>query len=494
MKFRTKVLLLTAGVALLTSGASVALVYSQSRQLVMREIQSKVLSIAATTAALTDGDQHEQIQTQADEQTAAYMRLREQLQRARDANRRDDVHVRYLYTMRASKRDPRLVEFGVDSEESVENFSHVGDVFKGDKADDLKLDVPDVDGEFSTDQWGQWLTATAPIRSSTGSPVAIVGVDIASTEVVQKLNRVLWSSLFGFIGALVLGAGAGVWISRRVSRPLETLRGSLQEIGKGKLDTTVPIAEGDEFGEVARSVEAMAVGLQERERLRSGFARYVSQQVVQSIVESGETPVLSGQRKHVTVLFADIRGFTSMSERLPPEKVVKLLNEYFERMIDVVFRHGGTLDKFMGDGLMVLFGAPLDDPYQEEHAVRAALDMQRQLRKLCEKWKLEGRGEVRIGIGINSGNAIVGNVGSMKRMEYTAIGDTVNLASRLETATKELGVEILMSEYTYSATRAICEAERMGEITVKGRTEPVTVFSPKGMLDETSTSRVRPVA
>jgi adenylate cyclase len=156
--------------------------------------------------------------------------------------------------------------------------------------------------------------------------------------------------------------------------------------------------------------------------------------------------------------------------------VVLLLNEYFERMVEVVFRNHGMLDKFIGDGMMVIFGAPEDDPYQEEHALNAAIEMQSELRSLAERWKLEGV-NLRIGIGINSGPAIVGNIGSTRRMEYTAIGDTVNLASRLESATKEIGVGILISEYTYNALRGSFRFRNMGSILVKGRAEPVLTYS-----------------
>jgi adenylate cyclase len=220
--------------------------------------------------------------------------------------------------------------------------------------------------------------------------------------------------------------------------------------------------------------------LREREMVKSAFARYVSRQVMDSVLSSGRSPVLHGDRCKVTVLFCDVRGFTSLSENMPPEEVVLLLNEYFEHMVDAIMRHGGTLDKFLGDGLMALFGAPLDDPYQEEHAIRAALEMQACLAKLSEKRQREGRLPISVGIGINSGPAIVGNIGASERMDYTAIGDTVNLASRLETATRALDASILISEYTYTAVRGKFVMRRIGPVTVKGRTDQVIVYAVEG--------------
>lgn len=178
------------------------------------------------------------------------------------------------------------------------------------------------------------------------------------------------------------------------------------------------------------------------------------------------------------MLFSDIREFTASSENMRPEDVVTILNEYFEKMVEVVVRHTGTVDKFIGDGLMAFFGVPEEDNFQEEHAVHAALEMQQELCKLNEKWSAEGRSPLRIGIGINSGNAIVGNIGSAQRLEYTAIGDTVNLAARLETATKEFGVDVLISEYTFNSLKGSpFKIERKGEAKVKGRADSVVVYS-----------------
>jgi adenylate cyclase len=181
-----------------------------------------------------------------------------------------------------------------------------------------------------------------------------------------------------------------------------------------------------------------------------------------------------------------------MAEGMTPEAVVEMLRGFFDRMVEVLMRHKGTIDKFLGDGMMVIFGAPLDDPYQEEHAVLAAVEMQQQLRNLCTQWETNGRRPVKMGIGINSGAAIVGNIGSEDRMEYTAIGDTVNLAARLESATKELGVEIVVSEHTYTAIRPLFQWKPAGSITVRGRTEPVRAYSVEGTNGQLSTPASQP--
>ena len=180
-------------------------------------------------------------------------------------------------------------------------------------------------------------------------------------------------------------------------------------------------------------------------------------------------------------MFCDIRGFTSMSENIRPEEAVHILNKVFEAMVTVIFKHGGTLDKFLGDGLMAIFGAPKPDTNQEENAVRAALEIQAELDEMNLAKTMNALPEVHVGIGINSGVAIVGNIGAPQRMEYTAIGDTVNLASRLQSATSEMNVEILISEYTYNAVRGIFKARSVGEVKVKGRMEAVESYVIEGL-------------
>jgi adenylate cyclase len=224
-------------------------------------------------------------------------------------------------------------------------------------------------------------------------------------------------------------------------------------VGQGQLKTQVEWKGNDEFSQLANVINEMVVGLRQRENLKHTLVRYVSREVADEILASGKMAELKSERRKITVLFADVRGFTSLSESLSPEEVVSLLNEYFDKMIDAIFRYKGTLNKFLGDGFMAIFGAPADDHYQEEHAICAALEMQESVRELREKFQRYHVMNFHIGIGINTGVAVVGNIGCNQRMEYTAIGDTVNTASRLESKTKELKVDTLVSEYTYVAVR-----------------------------------------
>jgi adenylate cyclase len=219
------------------------------------------------------------------------------------------------------------------------------------------------------------------------------------------------------------------------------------------------------------------------ERVRNEYARFFSPVVARHIAEDRTGQAVMGKRRRITVLFSDIRGFTSISEGLSPEEVVELLREYFNTMVPIVLKHGGTLDKYVGDAIMALFGAPL---VQEDHAaraVRAALEMVAQLPVLSPKWEARCGHALRIGVGINSGDAVVGVMGADHRREYSAIGDTVNLASRLEGVTKEFKTPIIASHATVTATGGQFQTRELSELQVRGRKEPVRIFSVEGELE-----------
>jgi adenylate cyclase len=214
----------------------------------------------------------------------------------------------------------------------------------------------------------------------------------------------------------------------------------------------------------------------EKRQVKRLFGRYVSPDVFQHLMANPDLAQLGGERRDMTVLFSDIRGFTSASEQGTPEAVVAQLNEHFSAMVEVIFRHQGTVDKFVGDMVMALFGAPVTNPEHADHAVAAAIDMSAALASLNARWAAEGRPVLDIGIGVNSGTMIAGNIGSQSIMSYTVIGDAVNLGSRIESLNKDYGTRILISQATKDHLTRPVQARRVGEVTVKGRREPVVVW------------------
>jgi adenylate cyclase len=222
--------------------------------------------------------------------------------------------------------------------------------------------------------------------------------------------------------------------------------------------------------ENARAHERLA----REEVARANYGRFLPEYVVKQMLENPESFKLGGSNQIITVLFADIRGFTRISEHASPEKVVQLLNKYFSAMTDIIFAHGGTLDKYLGDGLMALFGAPTATPQDATNAVNAAVAMQRRVIGINQELRAEGLNEIGIGIGLHTGEATVGYIGSERRSEYTAIGDTVNTASRLESNSK--AGQILLSDATARAAASRYPLQQRDPIYVKNRAQPVPLF------------------
>lgn len=218
----------------------------------------------------------------------------------------------------------------------------------------------------------------------------------------------------------------------------------------------------------------------EKKKIRGAFQYYLTASVINEILKDPSKLKLGGDKKQLSVMFSDIRGFTGISEKLTPEELVRLLNEYLTAMTDVVFKYDGLLDKYIGDAIMAVFGAPLDQPDHALRACRTALEMMSELKRLREKWAAEGRPDVNIGVGVNTGDMVVGNMGSEMRFDYTVIGDSVNLASRLEGTNKEYGTNIIISEFTYESIRNELFCRELDAVRVKGKKLPVRIYELLG--------------
>ena len=218
----------------------------------------------------------------------------------------------------------------------------------------------------------------------------------------------------------------------------------------------------------------------EKKKIRGAFQYYLTASVITEMLKDPSKLKLGGDKKNLSVLFSDIRGFTTVSEKLTPEELVHLLNEYLTAMTDIVFKYDGLLDKYMGDAIMAVFGAPLDQPDHPKRACMTAIRMMEELKKLQKKWRDEERPVLDIGIGVNSGDMVVGNMGSEMRFDYTVMGDSVNLGSRLEGINKEYGTNIVISEFTYEKVKDTLLCRELDSVRVKGKALPVRIYELLG--------------
>lgn len=300
------------------------------------------------------------------------------------------------------------------------------------------------------------------------------------------LHKPTWSNIYDVFTIIILGLLMGIVLPR-----LNAVKGFLFTIALFALHILISRWFFNQFGFLVSIVYPLLTIIvvytsltlfyyiteeRERKKIRGAFSYYVSSSVVNEMLKTPERLKLGGDKKDLSVLFSDIRSFTTISEGLTPEELVHLLNEYLTVMTDIVFKYDGTLDKYIGDAIMAIYGAPLDQPDHPSRACRSALDMMDGLKELNGKWIQEGKKPLDIGIGINTGPMMVGNMGSDQRFDYTVMGDAVNLGSRLEGANKSYKTNILISDSTYQRVKDEFECMELDSVRVKGKSQPVRIY------------------
>jgi adenylate cyclase len=303
-------------------------------------------------------------------------------------------------------------------------------------------------------------------------------------EAVYKIQR---QNILIMIIVLTLAILIVYFFSKTLTTPIIRLFRATKEIENGNFRVNIVPTSGDEIGELTRSFIAMGRGLEERETMKEAFGKFVNKEIAEQVLK-GEIK-LGGERKTATIFFSDIRSFTAISEKLEPEEVVEFLNQYMTRMVNCVNITKGVVDKFIGDAIMAVWGTPVSYGNDTENAINGALMMRNELMGFNR-----GRGGVKkpiikIGCGINTGPVLAGQIGSEERMEYTVIGDTVNLASRIEALNKPFGTDILISQDTYNLIKNIFMVEAMQKIKVKGKAEPQQIYAVLGRVDDPSSPK-----
>ena len=280
---------------------------------------------------------------------------------------------------------------------------------------------------------------------------------------------------------LAVAALLAVRIARNLSEPLRELAAHTEVVARGDYSVRLNLDREDEIGQLAASFNRMSEGLAERDQIRDLLDKNLSPEIAAQLMSGGGA--LGGEELEVTVLFVDIRNFTRLSESLSPREVLALLNRYFDRMSVIVEIYLGVVDKYMGDAIMALFGAPVAHPNHADSAILAALEMKSALARLNAELETEGRDKLAFGIGINTSRIIAGNIGSSRRLNYSVLGDGVNVAARLQDLTRmsQYRADILISAATLKAARGKYVVRPLGAAPVRGRDEPVEIFALEGM-------------
>jgi adenylate cyclase len=305
---------------------------------------------------------------------------------------------------------------------------------------------------------------------------------VPETLAMQEVYNIQRRNIYITIIVLNLAILIVYYFSKSLSTPITTLVGATKEIEKGNFRVSVKPTTGDEIGILTESFAEMGRGLEEREKMKDAFGKFVNKEIAEQVLK-GEIK-LGGERKKATVFFSDIRSFTAISEKLEPEEVVEFLNQYMTRMVNCVNDTKGVVDKYIGDAIMAVWGAPVSHGNDTENAINGALMMRKELIEFNKGRGGDKKPVIKIGCGFNTGAVLAGQIGSNERMEYTVIGDTVNLASRIEALNKPFGTDILVSTDTYNEVKNIFIMQPMQKIKVNGKSEPQQIYAVLGRLDD----------
>ena len=320
-------------------------------------------------------------------------------------------------------------------------------------------------------------------RLSLGDAAILTTAEAA--QVLEPVNDAARRNIYLSIAVLALSAMFVWFVSKSISTPIKLLTVAAHQIEEGEYELDLKPKTRDEIGLLTSSFVQMGKGLAERERLKDSFGRFINKEIAELAMQGRLT--LGGETKEATIFFSDIRSFTAISEKLEPFEVVGFLNEYMTQMVECVNDTHGVVDKFIGDAIMAVWGAPTTAGSPREDAlncIRAALRMRAALMQFNRGRGGDKKPIIRIGCGINSGPVVAGQIGSQKRMEYTVIGDAVNLASRTEALNKPMGTDILITEYTYQLVHDMVLVEEMPSVTVKGKEKPLRMFAVVNMPNE----------
>lgn len=465
-----------SAVTLVCTGLVGGLIYQQQKQELEMTLGALLLNIARTGALLIDPALHAEVQHMLTQESAAYQRLRHTLAAIQDANRLGTP----VYTLTDFVPAARQARFMVTSRGPGmpgEPYALAPEILTP-LATAFYLGEP-THTRIYHNEHGTWLTAFAPIRNAQGQIIAVFDVDYRVDVYLMRLEALRQTILQASVTGALVALLAGILLARRVTRSIRALTRGVEAVTAGHPVASLPVQASDEVGILTRAFNDMLAGLRQRDLLRDVFGRYVTPEVAQVLLESPEGLRLGGEKRDVTILVSDLRGYTHLSEHYPPEVMVQVLNAYLARMIAIIQEHGGVINEFLGDGLLVLFGAPLTSLDHAERAAACALAMQLAMAEVNRDNHALGLPDIAMGIGLNSGEVVVGNLGSDTWKKYGVIGNTVNIAARVES--KTVGGQILLSPEVYARLADRVDIDETIPVQLKGLDKPLLLRALRGI-------------
>jgi class 3 adenylate cyclase len=467
---------LFAAVTLLAVGAVGLFTYQRSQREVQDTVGTQLLNIARVAALLIDPALHAEVERTRTPGSDAYRQLRERL-----VSVQNEVllttPIRTLADYDPGARQARIVLVSDGPGQPGDPYPVAPEL-----VDPLRWTFDDAVARYTgvySNAGGRWITAFAPIVDPAGHVMAVVTVDYPLEIYLDRLHElrttIVYASVVGAIGTCILG----LLFARQLTRPIRALTAGVTRVAAGDLSRALPVRSRDELGRLTAAFNQMLEGLRQRDFIRSAFGRYVSPEVAQQLLESPEGLRFGGEKRIVTVLMSDLRGYTRFAEQGDPALVMDVLNQYLARMTDIIVAHGGTINEFIGDAVFAVFGAPLAHPDHAERAAACALGMQHAMADLNGRHAAAGLPRFEMGIGVNTGEAVVGNIGSEQRAKYAVVGSAVNIAARVEGAT--VGGQVFITAPTYEAIRGVAEVSAPMAVEVKGLSERLHLYELRAL-------------
>jgi class 3 adenylate cyclase len=421
-------------------------------------------------SSILDPDEIDSLTKYEQEQSEIFINYRKQIVSIKN----QIENIKFVYIVRQTGTN---ITYIMDCGDDVSEQAKLGEVYDdaGDGLKELFKNLKDeihFESDYYTDKWGTFLSAYKPVFKN-GKLIYAVCSDIKSVDVDYYIRVYKIKFTFVFIGMFSVILPIVFWVTNAIRKPLYKVRDEILKLKD--LDVNEHIDFKSNITEVNDMIEAT-------DKVKTGlrsFAKYVPDKVVKQLITQGKDAKIGGEKEYVTILFSDIEGFTSISENNDVHEVVTSLNEYFDIYVKCLEESGATVDKFIGDAVMAFWNAPNKVENHEFVAVKTALEIVKEIDNLNQKWKSEGKKFIfKTRIGINSGEVIVGNIGSTNRINYTVTGDPVNLASRLEAANKQYNTKILVSESIYNKTNNLIDYYYIDTVKVKGKEVYVKVYQP----------------
>jgi class 3 adenylate cyclase len=453
-------------------------------QVLEEVVSAKLLNLARTGVLLIDPAAHAEAQQTLDQASAAYQRVRAALRSIRKSSELTTP----IYTLTdydpATQRARVVVVSDTDAALQPGALLPIGP----EAAQVLGWTFEDGFARSSPIYWKwnaehgkqeQWMTAFAPIVDPTGQTLAVVTVEHQGALFSYWFDALFLAVVLACVGGGLVATAVGIWLAWRVTRPISALTSGMARVAGGDLSLVLPVRAHDETGLLTHRFNNMVEGLRQRDFIRNTFGRYVSPEVAKTLLESPEGLRFGGEKREITVLMSDLRGYTQFAERGDPARVMEILNDYLARMTDIIIEHGGTINEFIGDAIFAVYGAPILHRDHAERAAASALAMQRAMAESNQVNAGRGWPRFEMGIGLNTGEAVVGNIGSEQRAKYAVVGAAVNLAARVEGCT--VGGQIFLSPATYEQTRDVVEVAPPVPVELKGIAGPLLLYELRGI-------------